>query len=115
MGKWERRTAVEWAAIFAARSRSGKSAAEYCREQDIPYKQYLYFRRKESQSNLSLSMPASEPAASAMRNRGFIPVMIERGASMRVKFPRGMVVESDGILPASWIVDVASRWLRLEE
>lgn len=113
MGKWVKRLASEWAAIFEAQSRSGRSAAKYCRDEGIPYKQYLYIRKKERQSKMSLAIAASEPVVPAIRNRGFVPVMIERGSLMRVKFPRGMVVESEGILPASWVVEAAERWLRM--
>lgn len=115
MGKWIKRSASEWAAIFEAQRGSGKSAAKYCRDEGIPYKQYLYIRKKERQAKMSLAIAASEPVVPAVRNRGFMPVIMERGSLMRIKFPRGMVVESDGILPASWVAETAERWLRMGE
>lgn len=115
MGKWIKKTALEWAEVFKAQAGSGVTAAGFCREQGISYKQFLYFRKKVRQAKRSLAVATSSTGSPLGQDGRFIPVAVQMGCAMRVRFPRGLTVESDGILPASWVVETAERWLRMGE
>lgn len=103
-----RRSKAEWAAILEGQERSGLSAARYCREQDISYKQFLYRRRVLRKNHGALAMSRS-PRGMAVSG-GFIPVHVNDSAGVRIQFPMGLVLESDGIPSPSWVVEVARRW-----
>lgn len=116
MGKakrWVIRPVAEWDAIFEAQKASHQTAARYCREQGIDYKQFLYLRKKDQrrQSTQSLMIAGSAGIASTVRQRGFMKVMVEKSCGIRLRFPRGLVVESDSLLPAMWVTEVARRWI----
>jgi hypothetical protein len=114
MGKWPKRTVEEWSAIFDAQAGSGRSASKYCREHEISYKQFLYCRRKVRNGHKAQSLTIAEAGSrSVLRREGFVPVAVKQGPAMKLKFPRGLVVESDGMLSASWVVEAAERWLRM--
>lgn len=105
------RTEADWAALVDACERAGQSAAVFCKGQGVSYSLFLYYRRKilkkrfDVQSIARLAVGAPIPRAVS-----FIPVRIESRAGMRLKFPMGLVLESDEILPASWVAEVTLRW-----
>lgn len=115
MGKWIKRTAAEWEAVFKSQAGSGVSGARYCRDHGVDYKQFLYFRKKliRKRNPQVLTIAESGITMPVARREGFVPVRVENGCAMRLRFPRGLVVESDGILPPSWIAEAAERWLRM--
>lgn len=114
MGKktrWVVRPETEWEAIFEAEAGSHLSGAKFCRGQGIDYKQFLYHRnriRKKEAGHLAVMVSAA--AASNARRRGFIPINVAGSGSVRVCFPHGLMLESDGLPPAGWIVEAALRW-----
>ena len=113
--RWEVRPAAEWEAIFKAQEGSHLSAAKFCREHGIDYKQFLYNRsriRKKEMGHLAMTVSAS--ADGIARRRGFIPISVAGGGSVRVCFPRGLMLESDGFPPAAWIAEVALCWNEAE-
>ena len=99
------RSRAEWVAILEKQERSGKTMAGFCREQSIGYFQFLYRRKTLRKSNPSLGMTESSQSGSR-----FIPIKVEEGTSFRLRFPMGLVLESDRIPPAEWIVDIATAW-----
>lgn len=110
--KRDKRTAAEWAAVFKVQAGSGISAARFCREQGIDYKRFLYHRNKNRKESMGhMAMTVSSAAVSVARQRGFIPVKVERCCSARFLFPRGLVLESDGLFPAAWVAEVAQCWI----
>lgn len=115
MERWARKTVAEWEEVFKAQGGSGVSAVEFCRRQEIPYTQFLYFRKKLKKCSGAQLMAITTVGGSvpALRRQGFVPVRIENGSAMRLKFPRGLVVESDGLLPVAWVTEAAERWLRM--
>lgn len=117
MGRWVKRTALEWSAIFEEQSGSRTSAVGFCREHGISYNQFLYFRKKLRNCRGAQLMAITTAGGSppALRQQGFVPVRIEHSSAMRLKFPRGLVVESDGLLPVAWVTEAAERWLRMGE
>lgn len=109
------RSEAEWKAIFEAQKISKRSMAGFCRDHDIDYKQFLYHRRKIlTYEDQSLAVSKSSEVMSADREHGFIPIRVEGLSSMRLRFPRGLVLEADRIPSASWVVEVAKRWLDAE-
>ncbi len=113
--RWDVRPAAEWELIFKAQEGSHLSAAKFCREHGIDYKQFLYHRnriRKEEMGHLATTV--SVAAATIARRRGFIPISVVGGGSVRVCFPRGLTLESDGFPPAAWIAEVALHWNEAE-
>ncbi len=104
------RSGAEWQAIIEAQARSQRTAAGFCREQEIEYKQFLYHRnkiRKRGGKHLAMTVPAS--AFPRARQRGFIPIMVEARVGVRIYFSRGFKVESDELPPAAWVAEVALR------
>lgn len=109
------RSEAEWKAVFEARGASKRSAAGFCREHGIDYNQFLYHRRKYlTDGGLALVVSRSGGAVSVARGRGFIPIRVEESCGMRLRFPRGLVLEADRIPSAAWVVDVAARWVGAE-
>lgn len=104
--RWEARPATEWDAIIKAQEGSHLPAARFCRERDINYKQFLYVRNRTRKKNIrSLVVARSSEIA---RPRGFIPVSVMgAGGSVRVRFSHGLILESDGLPPATWVIEVA--------
>ena len=106
------RSEEEWKKIFEAQGMSRRSAAGFCREHGIDYNQFLYHRRSiRTGSMKALTVSRAGVVMPAARERGFIPVRVEGSCGMRLRFPRGLVLEADRILSAEWVVDVARRWL----
>lgn len=105
------RSKAKWAAIVEEQERSGESAAKFCREQSICYHHFLYRRKTFKKSNQSLTMAGSSQTASL--SKGFIPIKVEEGASVRLRFPAGLVLESDRFPSAAWVVEVARRWVEV--
>jgi hypothetical protein len=101
------RSKAEWAAIIEGQERSGESAARFCREQDLCYNQFLYRRKTLKKRSRSLAMSGSPRGVSVS---GFIPIRVEEGAGVRLRFPMGLMLESDQLPSAAWLVEVARRW-----
>jgi len=105
------RSEAAWQAIFEAQERSHRSGAGFCREQGIEYKQFLYHRHKlRKRRGKQLATMASSGAMPVVRQRGFIPIRVEGRCGVRLQFSRGLVLESDQLPPAAWVVEVAERW-----
>ena len=104
----EKRSKAEWAAILEAQEKAGESASRFCNEQGISYKQFLYRRRVFKKSHRPAMTTAS--SRSVMVSGGFIPIHVNEGASIRLRFPMGLVLESDRVPSAAWVVEVARRW-----
>ncbi len=102
------RSRAEWAAVIEAQERSGASGVRFCREQGIVYNQFLYRRRVFKKSNRSLAMAVSSRGKSV--SGGFIPVHVGEGTGVRLRFPMGLILESDQFPSAAWVVEVARRW-----
>ena len=105
------RTGVEWQAVIEAQARSQSSAACFCRKQGIDYRQFLYHCnniRKKAGGRLAITVPAT--AASIARQRGFVPIRVAGAGGLRLRFSRGLTLESDELPPASWIAEVALCW-----
>lgn len=101
----------EWRGIVEAQARSGKTAAVFCRGHEIPYTNFLYHRRKLQKSNQPEVSKAQGPGLMPLDRPGsFMPVKIEGFGSIRLRFPGGLVVESDGLPPAGWVVELARHW-----
>lgn len=113
MGKWAKKTASEWEAIFEAQAGSGITGAGFCRGQGINYRHFLYFRKKRLRRGQAQSLAWTAPAGvlPSVRQHRFTPVMVEKSRGIRLRFSRGLVLESDVLLPASWVAEVASLWL----
>jgi hypothetical protein len=99
----------EWRGIIEAQARSQRSAAGFCREHGITYHAFLYHRRK-IQKKSGQSVAIAEPAGVIPAGRGFIPVRVERGCGIRLHLPGGLLLESDQLPAAAWVVEVAGRW-----
>lgn len=99
------RTEADWAALVEAHKSSGQSAAVFCRGQGIAYSLFLYRRRKILK--MRQGVQAGKPVS---RTGGFMPVRIDENCGLRFRFPTGLQLESEGIPPASWVVEVALRW-----
>ena len=109
------RSEAEWKAIVEAHEMSKRSAAGFCREHGIAYEQFLYHRRRyltKGEGALVVSGPGG--GAPVVRRRGFLPVRVEDSCCVRLKFPRGLVLETDRIPSAAWVVEVAVRWVGAE-
>lgn len=110
------RSRAEWAAIIGEQERSGDSARSFCREQAICYKQFLYRRRTLKKSGLSLAKqpPFGVAMAGSFRAMSisgrFTPLQVEESASVRLRFPKGLILETDCVPSAAWVVEVAKRW-----
>jgi hypothetical protein len=101
----------DWIAIVEAQARSQKTAADFCREQGITYHTFLYHRWKiQKMSRQGLAIARSTSLAPITRNGGFLPIRVEGGSSIRLRFPSGVVVESEALPAAAWVVELAQRW-----
>jgi hypothetical protein len=109
------RTEGDWLALVEACKKSGVSAAVFCRGQGVSYPLFLYHRSKILKKRGEI-LPSRGlgifPTAGG--RRAFIPVQVSEGRSVRLKFPRGLVLESNELPNASWLVEVAWRWNELE-
>ena len=104
-------TETDWVALVDASEKSGRSAAVFCRGQGIAYSLFLYHRRKILKMRHGVQSIAKSTAGMPIsRTGGFIPVRIDESCGLRFLFPTGLVLESERILPASWVVEVALRW-----
>ncbi|MFH0798944.1 MAG: hypothetical protein V2A66_02040 [Pseudomonadota bacterium] len=109
------RSEAEWKAIFEAQRISNRSAAGFCREHGIDYGHFLYHRRKIlTDDGLALAVLRSGGVVPAVRDRGFIPIRVEDPCGMRLRFPRGLILEADRIPPAAWVAELAARWVGAE-
>jgi hypothetical protein len=108
-----RRTAAAWLAMVEAQEKSGLSMARFCREQDIPYHQFLYRKRIKT-------APGCRPAG---EHRGLVPVeslggfvrvRVEERSGMRLRFSAGLIVEIDRVPPAAWVAEVARCYAESE-
>lgn len=111
MDRGEERVGRNWPAIVEAQARSPQSAAGFCREQGIPYSTFLYHRKKiRKMPGRSLAIAGSTGFIPEARQRGFIPIRVEGGSGIRFRFPGGLLLESDQLPSAAWVVEVAGRW-----
>lgn len=109
----ERRGRVdwEWVGIVAAQEKWGGSMASFCRARSISYNTFLYHRaRIHKIRNRRLLLKGSGALVPLTRERGFIPIRVEGASGIRLRFPGGVVVESEGLPPAGWVVEMARRW-----
>lgn len=102
-----RKVRRDWEAVLAAQAASGQTAGTYCRGHDIPYKTFLYHRRKAvasaGQSRPCALLPASVPA--------FIPMRVSVTAAPRavLRLPPGIEVECERLPEAGWLAELAHR------
>lgn len=110
------RSEEEWEAIIEEQGKSKGSAAGFCKGQGIVYNHFLYHRSKIlKKSGEALAMASSAGAASGGGRRGFIPIRVEGCSGIRLRFSGGLVLESDGIPSAAWVVEIARRWINGKE
>ncbi len=101
----------DWVGIVAAQAQWDGSMASFCRARSIPYNTFLYHRaRIQKNRNRSLLPKESSSLVPLTRERGFIPIRVEGGGGIRLRFPGGLVVESEGLPLAGWVVEIAQRW-----
>jgi hypothetical protein len=103
----------DWAAIVKAQASSQQTAADFCREQDLSYSTFLYHRSKIQKRASSSAIVRSTSGIPAVRPPGFIRMQVE-GCSNRLCFPGGVVLESDQLPEAGWVVEVAAGILGKE-
>jgi hypothetical protein len=104
-----RRPRQDWAAVLEAQAASGQTAGVYCREHGIPYKSFLYQRRKARAGAGAPRTCAIQPSSAS----AFVPVRVTSptaGAVLRL-FP-GIVVECERLPEAGWLADLARRLMR---
>lgn len=101
----------DWAGIVAAQEKWGGSVASFCRAQSIPYSTYLYRRAKiHKMRNRGLLPKGSGALVPLAQGRSFVPIRVEGTGGIRLRFPGGLVVESEVLPAAGWVVEVAQRW-----
>lgn len=106
-----KRTGVEWREVIEAQARSQSSAAYFCQRQGIDYKQFLYHRNKvRKKAGGHLALTVSSTTATIARQRGFVPISVAGPGGVRLRFSRGLTLESDELPPASWVAEVALCW-----
>lgn len=105
-----RRTREEWAAIVEAQERSGESATSFCRQRGINCGQFWYWRKISKTKSEVAEEPSVSRALSLTKPGAFIPVKLGESGSIRFRFPGGLVLESDRIPPAGWVVDLVAEW-----
>lgn len=84
----------DWAGIIEAQSKSGQTAGIYCREHDIPYKLFLYHRRKTQRGRSASS---------------FIPMCASPAPHVVLRLSSGVVLESDRLPEVSWLIELARK------
>ena len=89
----------DWVAIIEAQIASGQMAGVYCREHDIPYKSFLYNRRKIRHRDAAACHETSDKA--------FLPVHVSKTSRVMLHLPSGVVVECDRLPEASWLIELA--------
>ncbi len=99
-----RRGRRDWAAILAAQAKSGQTAGIYCRGHGIPYKSFLYHRRKAEAGASRGDSQRSAPMS------GFVPVRVSGAPRVVLRLPAGIVLECERLPEAWWLVDLARRW-----
>lgn len=108
----EVRSGREWERIVEAQARSQQTAAGFCRDHGIAYHTFLYHRKKiQEMSGRSLTIAGSAGINPDGRQRGFVPVRVERSCGIRIHFPGGVFLESDQAPGAGWLVEVVNRWV----
>lgn len=106
------RSEADWRAVVEECEKSRQPASRFCTEQGIAYGCFLYHRGKIlKKKSRPLAMSPSARSVPVCRPRGFIPVRVEESCGIRIRFPRGLVLESDQLPSAAWVVEVARRWL----
>lgn len=100
-----RRGRRDWAAILEAQTKSGQTAGIYCRGHGIPYKSFLYHRRKAR-----AVAPLADGHCSAFAS-GFVPVRVSSASRVALRLPAGIVLECDRLPEACWLADLARRCL----
>jgi len=104
------RTESDWAALVEACRKSGQSAAVFCRGQGVGYSLFLYHRSKILKNRCVGIVSRQGHGSLAVRRSVFMPVHVSESMGVRLKFPRGLVVESNELPEAAWLVEVALRW-----
>ena len=108
------RTAAAWRALVEAQERSGLSMSRFCREQGIPYHQFLYQRRFKAALPGRVRALASRGLIPVEAPGGFVRVRVEERSGMRLRFSAGLVVEIDRVPPAAWVAEVARCYAESE-
>lgn len=110
------RTEVDWTALVDACERAGQSAAVFCRGQGVAYSLFLYHRGKILKKRRMIRSIARSTAGAPISQTGsFIPVRVDGCAGIRLRFPMGLMLESEQILSASWVAELARRWVGAED
>ena len=114
------RTREEWQGLIEEYVKRGHTMSSFCRERGIEYKDFLYHRGnilKKSSDRLSERrcaglVPRRGVGSVAIQRHGaFKPVhVVAESRGVRLKFARGLVLESDELPDATWLVEVALRW-----
>lgn len=93
----------DWIGVVEAQSRSGQSGRSYCREHDVPYKLFLYHRRKflRTRKRMRTGRRGQRRASS------FVPVQISTAGRVVLRLPSGIILESERYPEARWIVDLS--------
>lgn len=101
----------DWRVIVEAQAKSGQTASSFCREHGIGYHNFLYHRVQINQANNPVVAMKRESRLVPMTREGsFLPIKLEGGSGIRLRFPGGLVVESEGLPASGWVVEVARRW-----
>jgi hypothetical protein len=101
----------DWVGIVAAQEKWDGSMASFCRARSISYNTFLYHRARIHKLRNRRVLPKGSGALVPLtRERGFIPIRVEGANAIRLRFPGGLVLESEVLPPAGWVVEVAQRW-----
>jgi hypothetical protein len=101
----------DWRVIVEAQVKSGQTAAGFCREHGIGYTNFLYHRDKLQKTNRpEVAMKRASRLVPMTRQGSFLPIKLEGGSGIRLRFPGGLVVESEELPATAWVVEVARRW-----
>lgn len=102
-GAVKRKVRRDWAAILEAQAASGMMAGIYCRGHDIPYKTFMYHRRKVESSVGAPRTCALRPAPA------FVPMHVSVAVASRavLRISPGIVVECERLPEAGWLAELA--------
>jgi hypothetical protein len=113
MAETPQRTAATWKTMVEAQESSGLSMSRFCREQGIPYHQFLY--RKRTKAAVGCTPEGESRGLVPVEARGgFVRVRVEERCGLRLRFSAGLVVEIDRVPPAAWVAEVARCYAESE-
>lgn len=102
VGRRRKRPRRNWVAIIEAQMASGQTAGVYCREHDIPYKSFLYNRRKFRRREAVLQTAACHEGAA----KGFVSVSVSKPPQVVLRLSSGLTLESDRLPEAGWLIEL---------